>query len=83
MSKPKPSPDDILTTREAAELLGLSTRQVCEHAEAGRLAGRKANARLWLFRRADVVAFEPRPPGRPKEETAPPKKPTRKVVAHA
>lgn len=76
MGKPA---DDILTTAEAAEVLGLSARQVREHAEAGRLAGRKLNPRTWVFRRGDVSAFTPGPRGRPKvlrPEVGPgPKKP--------
>lgn len=72
MSKPpKPSPDDVLTTAEAATLLGLSARQVCEHAEAGRLPGRKLNPRMWIFRRGDVEQFVPRPRGRPKSAGEP------------
>lgn len=70
MGKPTPSPDDVLSTAEAAELLDLSTRQVREHAEAGRLKGQKLNPRTWVFRRADVEGFTPRPRGRPKDKPA-------------
>jgi excisionase family DNA binding protein len=55
----------MLTTAQAAKLLRLSPRQVREHAEAGRLPAVKFGARAWMFRRADVEAFTPDPPGRP------------------
>ncbi len=79
MAKPKPSPNDMLSTADAASVLGLSARQVREHAEAGRLTGQKLNPRTWVFRRCDVEAFAPRPRGRPKKDAPPPApKPRRK-----
>jgi excisionase family DNA binding protein len=65
--QPNGNADDVLSTAQAAGLLGLSARQVREHAEAGRLRGTKLNPRTWVFRRADVAAFTPAPRGRPKK----------------
>lgn len=65
MGKPKTTPDDLITTAEAAGILGLSERQVRQHAFSGALPGRRLNPRTWVFRRGDVKAFKPRPVGKP------------------
>lgn len=51
---------EMLTTSEAAEMLGLSERSVQDRALAGELPainlGRGPRP-LWRFRRADILAF--------------------------
>ena len=65
--------DDLITTAQAAELLGVSVQQVRAYAriedEAHRLPG-KLIGRDWLFRRGDVKAYKPRPRGKPKKPLA-------------
>ena len=63
MKKPKnietdapPIGDRLLTIREAAEVLRLSTRTVREYVQRGEIKGRIIGKR-WRFRRADLDAF--------------------------
>ena len=51
-----PIGDRLLTLREAAEVLRLSTRTVREYAQGGEIKGRIIGNR-WRFRRADLDAF--------------------------
>ena len=46
----------LLTLREAADVLRLSTRTVREYVQRGELEGRIIGGR-WRFRRADLDAF--------------------------
>lgn len=74
-------PDDIVTTAEAATILGISPRQVRVYADRGSLPGRKLNPRTWVFVRADVERFRPEPRGAPRKAPPDPKpdpKPARK-----
>jgi len=48
--------DCLLTLREAAEVLRLSTRTVREYVRRGEIEGRLIGGR-WRFRRADLDAF--------------------------
>lgn len=48
--------DHLLTIREAAEVLRLSTRTVREYVHRGEIKGRMIGNR-WRFRRADLDAF--------------------------
>jgi excisionase family DNA binding protein len=48
--------DKLLTLREAAEILRLSTRTVREYVQRGEIEGRIIGGR-WRFRRADLDAF--------------------------
>jgi len=61
--------DDLLSTREAAQLLGVAPRTVRGYLARGLLpVARRVNARLVLVRRADVArlgAHPPRPGPRP------------------
>jgi excisionase family DNA binding protein len=68
MGPPKRSPDDLLTTAEAAKLAKKKARTMRQHAERGNIPARRIG-RDWLFRRGDVEAFRPRKPGRPSEAT--------------
>jgi excisionase family DNA binding protein len=58
--KPKtnalPIGDRLLTLREAAEVLRLSTRTLREYVSRGEIEGRIIGGR-WRFRRADLDAF--------------------------
>ena len=52
---------DELTSRDVAEILGVSTRSVLYAAERGDLHGRsihKGKKRYWRFSRADVEAYQ-------------------------
>jgi len=48
--------DRLLTLREAAEVLRLSTRTVREYVKRGEISG-KIIGKQWRFRRADLDAF--------------------------
>src|SRR6266516_3240764 len=48
--------DRLLTLREAAEVLRLSTRTVREYVKRGEISG-KIIGKRWRFRRADLDAF--------------------------
>jgi len=48
--------DSLLTLREAAEILRLSTRTLREYVRRGEIEGRIIGRR-WRFRRADLDAF--------------------------
>ena len=52
----KPIGDRLLTLKEAAEVLRLSTRTVREYVQGGEIEGRIIGGR-WRFRRADLDAF--------------------------
>ena len=52
----KPIGDRLLTLREAAEVLHLSTRTVREYVKRGEIEGRIIGKR-WRFKRADLDAF--------------------------
>jgi excisionase family DNA binding protein len=58
--KPKadapPIGDRLLTLREAADVLHLSTRTVREYVQRGEIEGRIIGGR-WRFRRVDLDAF--------------------------
>ena len=58
----------ILTTRQAATLLGVSVRRVCQFCESGRLQSRKVG-RDWLIPPSEAERFRriPRSVGRPKK----------------
>ena len=51
-----PIGDRLLTLREAADVLRLSTRTVREYVSRGEIEGRIIGGR-WRFRRADIDAF--------------------------
>jgi excisionase family DNA binding protein len=53
---PAPIGDRLLTLREAAEVLRLSTRTVREYVQRGEIEGRIIGGR-WRFRRAGLDAF--------------------------
>ena len=66
---------DLMTTHEAAALLGVSRQRVLELAKAGRL-GRKVEGLMpyYVFTREEVEQYKasPRKGGRPKEHTRTP-----------
>ena len=51
-----PIGDRLLTLRETADVLRLSTRTVREYVQRGEIEGRVIGGR-WRFRRADLDAF--------------------------
>lgn len=55
-TKSKSIGEHLLTLREAAEVLRLSTRTVREYVQRGEIEGRIIGRR-WRFRRADLDAF--------------------------
>jgi len=60
VTTPEPNP---LKLREAAELLGLHPRAVCEYVRRGELIGYVVGKR-WQFRQEDITAFLDAGPGR-------------------
>lgn len=58
--------EDLITTEEAAKLLGVTARRVAALITAGRLPARTiGNSRLYLIARADLALVKDRKPGRP------------------
>jgi excisionase family DNA binding protein len=55
-SEPKTIGQHLLTLRETAEVLRLSTRTVREYVQRGAIEGRIIGGR-WRFRRADLDTF--------------------------
>lgn len=58
----------MLTTTEAADLMGITPRRVRALISAGRLPAKKVG-RDWQIRRSDARTLERRP-GRPRKEVA-------------
>jgi excisionase family DNA binding protein len=59
--------DQLLTTKQVGEVLGLSQRRIVELINEGRLLATKVS-HIWLIRRKDLDNIKPalRPVGRPK-----------------
>lgn len=59
---------EVMTSNEVAQLLGISAGRVRQLAREGRLAGSR-RGRDWIFIAEDVRRFaaDPRPSGRPRE----------------
>jgi excisionase family DNA binding protein len=70
----------LVSVEEAAAIRGVSVRRVQQYVESGRIpvvvAGVGRN-RKYLLARADVEAFEPKPPGQPPKVAAAPVSPAR------
>lgn len=49
---------DLIGTGEAAQIRGIHRNSILKAAEAGTLKGQKVAGR-WLFRRSDVVDWQP------------------------
>ena len=60
---------DILTTQEAAQRLGVSTRRVIALIEAGRLPASRFG-KAYAIQEADLAIVADRPTGRPAKDTA-------------
>lgn len=60
---------DILTTQEAAQRLGVSTRRVIALIEAGRLPASRFG-KAYAIQEADLAIVADRPNGRPAKYTA-------------
>lgn len=65
--------DDVLTTREAAEVLGVGVRRVLQYIADGRLRARRVGRLVWLVRRADLALVRHLPRGRPPKKGPAPK----------
>ncbi len=63
---------DLLTTAQAAAIIGVIPARVRRLAEDGRFPGARKHGRDWLIPRADVTAYadSPRRPGRPRRAVA-------------
>jgi hypothetical protein len=58
MSMPKKSPlDQICSTAEAAEIVGVSTKRLLVIGTAGRIEGKQLDGRTWVWLRSSVEAF--------------------------
>jgi excisionase family DNA binding protein len=55
---------DLLTTADAATLLGLSLRRTQHLVRSGRLKARRVGP-IYLLAKADVIAYKPMPQGWP------------------
>jgi len=74
--------DDLITTEEAAEELGVTSRRVLTLIRSGRLPSRTVGkSRLHLIARADLELVRNRPNGRPRKSTE--SKPTASAKAKA
>jgi excisionase family DNA binding protein len=60
---------DLLTTKDAAERLGISVRRVHALIEAGRLPAQKLG-RDYVIKEKDLRLVEDRKPGRPRKATS-------------
>jgi len=60
--------DPYLSTRDAAEILGVTECRVLQFRQEGRLRAAKRFGKSWAFYESEVRRFaeEPRSPGRPK-----------------
>lgn len=56
--------DELLTVAQAARALGVNRWRVHQLIRAGRLPAERLGSVL-VVRRTDVLAYQPRPPGRP------------------
>jgi excisionase family DNA binding protein len=56
--------DDLISTNEAAEKLGITRQRVLQLIEAGRLPATKF-ANVYMIRAVDLKKVEDRPQGRP------------------
>ena len=65
MTKTKASGDELLSTREAAAELGLSTVRVIVLINSGRIPATRVGS-YWAIRRADLEGVRHRPTGRPR-----------------
>ena len=61
------SEEDLLTTREVAEILKISMRRVCALVESGNLPS-KQYGRDHLIKESDLEFVKDRKPGRPSKE---------------
>ena len=66
------SPNDEMTSGEAAEYLGVSRQRVAQLTTAGLLTPRRVG-KFWLYQRAELDRRKAENPqgGRPKEEASP------------
>jgi excisionase family DNA binding protein len=60
---------NLLTTKEAAERLGVTTVRVCAMITAGRLPAERFG-RAYMIKEADLKLVEGRKPGRPPRKSA-------------
>lgn len=59
------SPSDWISQAEAAKLRGVSRQAIAKLVRSGRLTSFVIGGHI-LVRRADILAFQPRPAGRPR-----------------
>ena len=59
--------NEMMTLREAADLLGVHRTRIYQWVNAGRLPVERYGAKATLVRRSDVLALERRPTGRPRK----------------
>lgn len=71
--------DDYLSTREAAESLGVSIRRVLALIAAGKLKTQKLGS-VHVIAVGDLEAVRVRTPGRPKKKHAPEPAPAKKTA---
>lgn len=52
---------EIITTTDAAAILGIKARMVQRYCQQGRLRAQPFGKRGWILKRADVLAFARKP----------------------
>lgn len=57
----------IITTKEAAQLLKVTPKTVCEYIKKGRLIPKISGIHQYLFDKQDVIDFKKVPGGRPRK----------------
>lgn len=66
---PDPMPkNDLITTAEAAEILGVGAQRIRDLISSGRLPAKKfgeGRGGVWMIRRSDLEKVKERKPGRP------------------
>jgi excisionase family DNA binding protein len=59
-------PDDLLTTAQAAERVGIDSSRIRRYIKAGRLPA-TLYGKTWLIRASDLPLIAERKPGRPRK----------------
>jgi excisionase family DNA binding protein len=68
MAKTKHSPDDLLSTAQAAAELGIKQPRLNVLLNSGRLAAMRVG-KVWIIRRGDLDAVRDRRTGRPRKKS--------------
>ena len=56
MASDKPGPSEMISTREAGRMLGITSKTVIRMIEAGQIPGYRVNF-VWKLRRSDIETY--------------------------